>query len=349
MKRLIVNADDFGMTAGVNHAVMQAHRHGLVTSTSLMAAGDAFAAAVDIARQSSSHDVLEKHRSLKLCHPERSEAQPSAVEGPCVSSFPAPGSPTLVGFAGVGRDISVGCHVVLLEGRPVLPPDKIPRLAVTNGDGHARFQRGLGEFIRAATTGRLPAEEIVRESTAQIRKIQSAGLAVSHVDTHKHAHVFPEVFRPLMRAAAACGVRAMRNPFEPAEAMRWGEMLRRPILLSRYLPVRTLRVFASEFRWHAAQHGIATPDGTLGITLTGFLNEHLLMRLLQHVPDGTWELCCHPAYEDAQWRALGPRPGSGQRELELFSSPLIRRRVEQMGFELISYTDLVQERHRAAA
>lgn len=33
---LIVNADDFGMSRGVNHGVIEAHRHGIVTSTSLM-------------------------------------------------------------------------------------------------------------------------------------------------------------------------------------------------------------------------------------------------------------------------------------------------------------------------
>jgi chitin disaccharide deacetylase len=85
----------------------------------------------------------------------------------------------------------------------------------------------------------------------------------------------------------------------------------------------------------------------VGITLTGFLNQALLLELLRRVPDGTWELCCHPAYEDAEWR--GPRAGSGLRELELFSSPAVRRRVEAMGIELMSYAELGQEKRRAAA
>src|ERR1700693_285784 len=50
MKRLIVNADDFGMTEGVNRAILEAHRRGIVTSTSLLANGAAFASAVKIAR-----------------------------------------------------------------------------------------------------------------------------------------------------------------------------------------------------------------------------------------------------------------------------------------------------------
>src|SRR5262252_5456180 len=43
MRNLIVNADDLGWTAGVNRGIAEAHRHGIVTSTSLLANGAAFA------------------------------------------------------------------------------------------------------------------------------------------------------------------------------------------------------------------------------------------------------------------------------------------------------------------
>ncbi len=50
MKRLIVNADDFGFTPGVNAGVVRAWREGIVTSTTLMANGAAFDDAVELAR-----------------------------------------------------------------------------------------------------------------------------------------------------------------------------------------------------------------------------------------------------------------------------------------------------------
>ena len=50
MKRLIVNADDFGLHASVNCGIRDAHSGGIVTSTSLMAGGAAFDEAVAIAR-----------------------------------------------------------------------------------------------------------------------------------------------------------------------------------------------------------------------------------------------------------------------------------------------------------
>lgn len=50
MKNLIVNADDFGWTDGVNRGILEAFQNGIVTSTSLLANGAAFAGAVEAAR-----------------------------------------------------------------------------------------------------------------------------------------------------------------------------------------------------------------------------------------------------------------------------------------------------------
>jgi len=51
MKQLIVNADDFGLTAKVSQAIFDGHCHGLISSTSLLANGEAFDSAVALARQ----------------------------------------------------------------------------------------------------------------------------------------------------------------------------------------------------------------------------------------------------------------------------------------------------------
>ena len=51
---------------------------------------------------------------------------------------------------------------------------------------------------------------------------------MSHLDTHKHTHIFPKVLRPLLRAAAECEVRAVRDPFGPRLPLRLSELLKRP-------------------------------------------------------------------------------------------------------------------------
>jgi predicted glycoside hydrolase/deacetylase ChbG (UPF0249 family) len=56
-KRLVVNADDFGFTPDVNEGIVEAHREGILTATTLMANGEAFEHAVELARQNPSLDV----------------------------------------------------------------------------------------------------------------------------------------------------------------------------------------------------------------------------------------------------------------------------------------------------
>src|SRR5689334_23604636 len=56
-KRLIVTADDFGLTEGVNRAILHAHKEGIVTSASLMVNGPAVDSAVAMARANPTLDI----------------------------------------------------------------------------------------------------------------------------------------------------------------------------------------------------------------------------------------------------------------------------------------------------
>ncbi|HKI25294.1 MAG TPA: ChbG/HpnK family deacetylase [Candidatus Sulfotelmatobacter sp.] len=289
MRRLIVNADDFGFTAGVNRAIVEAHTRGVVTSSTLMANGGAFADAVELSK-----------------------------------SVPR---------------LSIGCHVVLIDGQPVVASEQIASL--TKPTRAQEFRDGLKSFAARAIAGRLTAEEISAEATAQIRKIQATGITVSHFDTHKHTHIFPAILRPLLQAAAACGVRALRNPFGPRLPLRSSQLLARPNLWTRYAEVRILRRFASNFREAVDREGFTTPDGTLGIEVTGTLDETLFTAIARNIPEGTWEFVCHPGYNDADLQAARTRlRESRQTELQVLTLPAAREVLAREGIELISYRDL---------
>lgn len=73
MKELIVNADDFGLSSGVNRAVIQAWKDGVLTSTSLMVGGKGFEEAVSLARENPGlqvglHLTLVQGRSVLPAH-----------------------------------------------------------------------------------------------------------------------------------------------------------------------------------------------------------------------------------------------------------------------------------------
>ncbi len=290
MRRLIINADDFGLTAGVNRGIVQAHEHGIVTSATLMANGLAFDEAVGLARS----------------HPR----------------------------------LGVGCHIVLVDGTPVLHETQVHSLVDpgSRNSGAPRFRRGIGMFAALALLGRRFPDQIEAEATAQIAKLQSCGIAVTHLDSHKHTHLFPHVLRPLLRAARACGVKAIRNPFERVH----GSLLAaRPGLWRRWTEVGILRSLAKQFREAVRQAGMVTPDGSVGIVATGALDDQLLCLMVEHLPDGTWELVCHPGYNDADLQGVHTRlRESREQELHMLTSQATRDLLAGKGIEVISYRDL---------
>jgi chitin disaccharide deacetylase len=237
--------------------------------------------------------------------------------------------------------LSVGCHVVLIDGEPVLDGAHL-RTITRNGRGPAKFHDGLKSFAARAISGRLDPGEIQAETAAQIRKIHVAGIAVSHVDSHKHTHLFPSVLRPILRAARDCGVRAIRNPFGPRKPMKSGELLAHPGLWTRYAEVRILRLLAGRFREAVAREGFLTPDGTLGVEVTGTLDESLFRAIVAIIPEGTWEFVCHPGYNDAELQKANTRlRRSRETELRVLTLPPVRELLVNSGIELISYRDLV--------
>jgi predicted glycoside hydrolase/deacetylase ChbG (UPF0249 family) len=201
-----------------------------------------------------------------------------------------------------------------------------------------KFRQGLSKFAILSLGGHLNADEIEAEATAQIRKLQSAGIEVSHIDTHKHTHIFPQVLRPLLRAAKACGVRAVRNPFEP---VRMSLLAEQPSLWKRLIQVKLLGAFAKTFHQSVKDAGMISPDGTLSIAATGALNEKLFCALIESLADGTWEFVVHPGYNDAELQAVGTRlKESRVQELHILTSPAARDILVSNNIELISYRDL---------
>ena len=81
MKLLAINADDFGFTADVNAGIVEAHRNGVLTSTTLMANGDAFDDAVRLAwkrRRSTSAVILSWSKAPHCSMAARFQSRPTS-------------------------------------------------------------------------------------------------------------------------------------------------------------------------------------------------------------------------------------------------------------------------------
>jgi predicted glycoside hydrolase/deacetylase ChbG (UPF0249 family) len=305
VRRLIVNADDFGLTAGVNRGIIEAHNSGVVSSTTLMANSRAFEDAVSAAR-----------------------ATPN---------------------------LSIGCHVVLVDGTPVSPPDAVDTLRAIRSAEPNQFFSSLSAFAARAMLGGFDRDQLVAEVVAQIKKLQAAGIQVTHLDTHKHAHIFPEILVALLRAARICGVRAIRNPIVPVKAISSRLFKDKRELWKRYGQVRVLHTFSRQFLQRTKRAGLLTPDGVVGVIETGTREDpesgsesadgksgysSLLRATLASLPEGTWELVCHPGYSDDDLRAAGTRlVASRDEERRLLTSASLRQFLDEQKIRVIGYRE----------
>jgi predicted glycoside hydrolase/deacetylase ChbG (UPF0249 family) len=247
--------------------------------------------------------------------------------------------------------LSVGCHVVLVDGSPVLPPGAIDTLLAIRSAEPGKFNSSLSAFAARALLGGFDRDQLVAEITAQIRKIQSAGLRVTHLDSHKHAHVFPEILAALLRAARICGVPAIRNPFVPLKALPARRFKSNRQLWKRYSQVRMLHTFSKPSLHRIKRAGLLTPNGVIGVIETGASDKgegngysSLLRQTLANLPEGTWELVCHPGYNDEELRRAGTRLlGSREEERRLLISAELRQFLEEQKIQVIGYRDFAEK------
>ncbi len=290
MKRLVVNADDLGMAGSINEGILEAHRRGIVTSTTLLASGAAFEAAVAMARS-------------------------------------AP-------------KLGVGVHLNLTQGAPVADPAQVSSLL----DGRGEFARPPAALLRGLLTGGVRLDEVERELSAQIEKVRAAGIAITHLDGHKHVHMLPRVFPVVLRLAKRYGIRAVRRARERQGGM-WRLLGRKKSvgIVKQSVKSRALNLMTRNSRALLRQAGLHFPMHFFGITQTGFLDPPELAALLRRIPEGTSELMCHPG---CAGRDMDPKltrlRAERQRELEALTRPEILELVSRLGIELIDYRGLTQ-------
>lgn len=286
-KRLIVCADDFGMSAGVNEGIIRAHREGILTDASLMAGGAAFDEAAALAR----------------AHPQ----------------------------------LSVGVHLVLVQGRAVAPSESIPGLV----DAGGMFRRnpistGLRDFF-------LPGlhRQLRIEISAQIEKVLAAGLCPSHLNGHLHMHMHPAVIglvTELARRYDIGSIRLSRERLRPALRFDRRRALRKA---SEAVIFRVMSAYAKQ---RFVRPPLTYAENLFGLHQTGHVTEAYLLHLLPQLPAGVTEIYCHPGLWDDESHRWRPPDYEPEAELAALLSPRVRACIGRLGIEPTTCRELARER-----
>lgn len=201
------------------------------------------------------------------------------------------------------RGLGLGLHLNVTLGEPVNLPSEVSSLV--RADGRFRRPNEYQEHPPAP-------KDLLREYEAQVRLfVKDFGRKPDHLDTHHHLHDFPVFFQVLAQVAK-----------------RWK------------LPIRRSHIF------QIATHGKLTRR----LKTTDYLFGNLQVRypwrwdpflsLMEHLPEGTSEIACHPGFKDARLRKISSLVDSREVELNLLSSKRLRKEISRLGIELVRFSEI---------
>jgi chitin disaccharide deacetylase len=240
----------------------------------------------------------------------------------------APAAADAVARARALPGLRVGLHLVLVDGRPVVPPEELAALVGGDGEFDRNLARaGLRWFLRPQAR-----RELADEIRAQFEAFCATGLALDHVNAHKHMHLHPTLAALILAIGRDYGMRAMRVPAEPVAALRRafpGERYRAPLY----------RPWIERLRRRLRAAGIQVNDQVFGLAWSGGMTEERLLRLLPHLPDGLSEIYFHPAIGSTPALAAAMPGYRHADELAALLSPTVKARIAELGIRRVTYGD----------
>lgn len=274
MKRLIISADDFGLTEGINEGIIRCAREGIVTSTSVMANMPAFEPAV-------------------------------ALAGQC-------------------PNLATGVHLNLVKGNPLQPMDDIRSLVDSQGAFYT-----LPRFTLKMLARQINITEAEKELRLQIEKALSAGLKITHLDSHRHFHVYPPLLQMVIKLAKDYKIDKIRCPLGlaglPGSAKE---------CLLNYLSRKARRKLDTA--------NISHNDTFFELVKIEARNDYLraITRLCEHLTDGVMELDTHPGFVTAELNGIEATIHNRERQVQILTDPALPGILKKYDIRPVNYGDI---------
>jgi chitin disaccharide deacetylase len=227
--------------------------------------------------------------------------------------------------------LDVGLHLVLCQGRSVLPPDRLAGVV----DAQGRFVKnpvlgGLRYFFNRAIRDRLR-----DECRAQIELHLKLVGYLNHIDGHLNLHAHPVLAEILVELAAEYRVPCLRLPREPVFTTL---ALARDNAARKLVESVIFRALSARSRRLMDARGLKSTDWLFGLHQSGHLSERYMLGVIDRLPEGVTEIYFHPALD------IGgtPPPAAAQQEVELLTSAAIRDALAARTVRLTTFAELAR-------
>ena len=225
------------------------------------------------------------------------------------------------------KDLKVGLHLVLLEGRPCLPPGDLPDLVARDG----RFRTDMALLGAEIFCRPKVRHQLACEIEAQFEAFRATGLRLDHVNAHKHYHLHPTIAGMMLAIGRRYRMRASRAPVEPRAVLAAVEP--QAAAPSAWLSEPWARQVRARYR----RAGVAVADQVFGLAWSGHMTAERVAGIVRNLPSGLSELYLHPATAGGFEGAAAGYDYAG--ELAALTSPQVRAAVEASGATLGAFAD----------
>lgn len=241
-----------------------------------------------------------------------------------------------VALARANPGLSVGLHIVLVQGKSVLPHKKIPNLV----DRDNNFTRnpifaGLKYFFSP-----IAAREIQRELRAQIEKFLSTGLPLDFINGHLNIHVHPRVFHIIMELTKELDKKGFRLPRDELVLTLRCD---RGGAVSKLFHAVTFTMLSNRCVSALRENGFSFTRRVYGLLQSGNMNVRYVTSIIKNMPHGASEIyfhpCIMPCEEYSRWMP-DYHPGE---ELKTLTSREICELLRANAVRLINYAALQDE------
>lgn len=229
--------------------------------------------------------------------------------------------------------LRVGLHVVLVDGRPVLPPAQLPDLVDAGGEFSRRLVSAGFRFFFLPSVRR----QVEAEIRAQFDAFRATGLSLDHVNAHKHMHLHPTVLNSILRIGRDYGLHAMRIPYEPlGTARRITGRVPWPVYAGHLLLQPWIRLLQRRIR----RAGVLSNQFVFGLSTSGGMTEEKVLRIIECLPAGISEIYFHPATAHGSHRYPAEAGRHHEAEFRALVSPRVRAAFTAAGIQSISFSEL---------
>ena len=228
-------------------------------------------------------------------------------------------------------NLGVGIHLNLTDGKSLSRNSNVDLLLDDTGD----FAFKAGKLSLISLISAKVRKAIETELAAQIQWVIDRGIRPTHLDSHKHIHNFPPIFKIVCRLAKHFGIPAIRFTYEPKQVCRspWPvtdqEGRKRAALL---------RLMARINRWQ--NPSFFKTEALFGVAHTGNINIDFLKAVSLYNTTSTAEIMTHPGYTDGLDANATRLIEQRRVELDALCSETTKRYFINAGIKLVHYGQL---------